>query len=633
MFAQVAPPARVLAVLLLFAAACGGPEPGPATPAAAAVVEGGPCKTAESEEKCLVVEGAQQRMFCDPVSSTWQIGGFCDAGQLCAETPSPQGSPKRVALCVGGATADTSEPDAAGDSVADSGGEADVGPSPEDASAEVSDAKAEVVDAKTDVKVPVCGDGKCESPESPATCSKDCKAPASCGNSLCEADKLEDEENCPSDCAFAEEFNLCLQSACTSQFKSCNANTVCAAVVECAIDCGGTVACIDLCAVGTTEAAKPAVFSLLNCAWSNLCYPTACGDGACQAPKENGFSCGADCKAGGTACGDGKCQAPEGHATCPGDCTTAPATCGNGKCDAGEAAANCPQDCKAALCGNGVCETGEGPVNCPADCKAASCGNGVCDGSETPTSCGADCKTTGCGNKLCDSGETTATCPGDCGAGCQNLCGKQSKYGGKICFCDEMCATADPPDCCADKATYCKAACTPACTGKVCGANGCGGTCGPACATGKSCNAAGQCVATCAPKCAGKTCGPDGCGGQCGPACSANKTCNAAGVCVCVADCKGKTCGPDGCGGQCGPACASGKTCSSAGLCVGPFCGNGLCDGAETSAVCPQDCALGCKDKCGGQSKDASGKVCFCDGRCEKMVPPDCCADKKTFCP
>jgi hypothetical protein len=36
-------------------------------------------------------------------------------------------------------------------------------------------------------------------------------------------------------------------------------------------------------------------------------------------------------------------------------------------------------------------------------------------------------------------------------------------------------------------------ACTPACSGRVCGSDGCGGSCG-ACGSGQSCNASGQCV-------------------------------------------------------------------------------------------------------------------------------------------
>ena len=102
--------------------------------------------------------------------------------------------------------------------------------------------------------------------------------------------------------------------------------------------------------------------------------------------------------------------------------------------------------------------------------------------------------------------------------------------------------------------------CLPSCTGKECGPDGCGGSCG-ACTPLQVCQG-GNCA--CAPNCQGKQCGDDGCGGSCGT-CSSG-TCTG-GHCNCVPDCTGKSCGDDGCGGFCGfcwPEC----TCQ-AGLCQG----------------------------------------------------------------
>jgi len=77
--------------------------------------------------------------------------------------------------------------------------------------------------------------------------------------------------------------------------------------------------------------------------------------------------------------------------------------------------------------------------------------------------------------------------------------------------------------------------CIPQCTNKVCGDDGCGGSCGT-CGTGFSCSA-NQCVATCVPKTscsAGVSCGQesDGCGGlvNCGT-CAVGKSCTQ-GQCV-----------------------------------------------------------------------------------------------------
>jgi thiol-disulfide isomerase/thioredoxin len=60
--------------------------------------------------------------------------------------------------------------------------------------------------------------------------------------------------------------------------------------------------------------------------------------------------------------------------------------------------------------------------------------------------------------------------------------------------------------------------CTPDCTGRQCGDNGCGGSCGSCYNSSGAvdpalCQQDGTC---CTPSCAGKVCGDDGCGSQCG---------------------------------------------------------------------------------------------------------------------
>ncbi len=95
----------------------------------------------------------------------------------------------------------------------------------------------------------------------------------------------------------------------------------------------------------------------------------------------------------------------------------------------------------------------------------------------------------------------------------------------------------------------CQVGCEPDCSGKLCGGDGCSGTCG-VCGGGQTC-AGGQCVVDCVPKCEGKQCGDNGCGGTCGD-CPQGESC-LSGQCVagCVPSCAGKTCGDDGCGGSC----------------------------------------------------------------------------------
>jgi subtilisin family serine protease len=72
--------------------------------------------------------------------------------------------------------------------------------------------------------------------------------------------------------------------------------------------------------------------------------------------------------------------------------------------------------------------------------------------------------------------------------------------------------------------------CTPSCSGKQCGSDGCGGSCGT-CTSPATCNASFQCV-TCTPNCSGRVCGPDPvCGSSCGT-CTSPATCNGSGQCV-----------------------------------------------------------------------------------------------------
>lgn len=119
-----------------------------------------------------------------------------------------------------------------------------------------------------------------------------------------------------------------------------------------------------------------------------------------------------------------------------------------------------------------------------------------------------------------------------------------------------------------------------------------------ACIAGWRCQE-GRCL--CTPRCTGRACGPDGCGGQCGR-CPPDATCDAAGRCVSAADrCEGdvaRLCygGPDGTLGR--GLCRRGlQRCANGtwGACMGDVrpepdtCDDGVdtdCDG-ETSEDCP----------------------------------------------
>jgi hypothetical protein len=147
-------------------------------------------------------------------------------------------------------------------------------------------------------------------------------------------------------------------------------------------------------------------------------------------------------------------------------------------------------------------------------------------------------------------------------------------------------AAATLPD-----ATFVDTACTPNCTGRTCGDNGCNGACGT-CGAGTSCGDAGQCV--CVPNCNGNTCGGDGCGGSCGT-CDPGTTCGDAGVCTCVPSCTGKKCGDDGCGGPCGTCSGAAPICDGTNACVSVSCNTpyGGTARAITSKIQAEDFDIG----------------------------------------
>ncbi len=236
------------------------------------------------------------------------------------------------------------------------------------------------------------------------------------------------------------------------------------------------------------------------------------------------------------------------------------------------------------------------PVDPPHRCEFADCQDAFARScNEAPTqldcrsfgaSCGAftdtesgvpfhwcDCGTLAEGDGMCVSGRYGVACVdglgglADCGQGYTCVPRPNGPFGiGCECnnFDDGVCpglACSSDPDC---------ATCTPACGGKACGDNGCGGECGT-CEVGDECNAQQQCVSICVPSCTGKTCGPDGCGGTCGT-CTDGATCTATGTCQgpCVPDCTDRTCGSDGCGGSCG-TCPSDLECGSQHTCTCDF--------------------------------------------------------------
>lgn len=436
-----------------------------------------------------------------------------------------------------------------------------------------------------------------------------------------------------------------------------------------------------------------------TCAPSNACGDNGCG-GSCGSCADGLFCVAGSCAKAPTCVADcvGKDCGDDG---CGGSCGNCP---GGTSCNAGKCADVCVPDCVAKGCGpdgcGGTCGSCDSGSVCSADqlclpekwtCAGLKYGNDAqCD-----CGCGApdpDCDkplapTLGCEPlNACSAGLCTSKLPA--GWKCDPLA-----YGdGIACHCG--CGAVDP-DCAKAGAALigCKdgevctagvcGACKPDCAGKVCGSDGCGGSCG-GCPEPASLSdpplacVAGKCVDGCAPKpvlCATNSCGDDGCGGTCGSCqngefcaggqceikpgmscagwckgsapggCGCNADCLAKGdccpdfkaQCTCEPKCAGKSCGDDGCGGTCGGCSGDKPYCSAAGQCqtacepqcTGKSCGSDGCGG--TCGSCPNGGACNGTGECvplNWACPDfyyADGSVCDCscgapDPDCAKVA-------------
>lgn len=231
-----------------------------------------------------------------------------------------------------------------------------------------------------------------------------------------------------------------------------------------------------------------------------------------------------------------------------------------------------PYRCDFADCKDGFARTCD-PDPQSLDCSAfgAACGAFTDTESGTPFNW-CDCGTIAEGDGFCNGGRYGVVCfdglggISDCGEGYVCVPRPAGPFGiGCECnnLADGICpavSCGSDPDC---------ATCTPDCSGKACGDNGCGGECGT-CDLGDECTPQGTCTPICVPNCTGKTCGDDGCGGSCG---TCDGTCQPDGTCqgTCVPDCSGAVCGNDGCGGSCGTCTDPDLECNLEGQCACGF--------------------------------------------------------------
>ncbi len=333
-----------------------------------------------------------------------------------------------------------------------------------------------------------------------------------------------------------------------------------------------------------------------TCGWNASTGIFGCDTAGTGAPFGSQFAntcpaltCKPNCT--GKTCGDDGCGGTCG--TCQSDEVCLPnSTCWSNKCNNTNAA--CENCIKATV---PACNTNWTKV-CQNECANPACAV-LCGGVCTPNCTGKTCGPDGCGGQcgVCPGGKlcTAGSCAPDPKCGSAN-----GPCGNCICAFDPYCCNVSWDALCDQECAQCSncsTACKPDCNGKVCGADGCGGTCGT-CDAGSVCSGNGKCASTCKTDCLGKVCGPDGCGGTCG-ACGPGKTCTVQGKCAepCTPDCTGKACGADGCGGLCG-LCTGGKTCTAKGQCefvcvpscTGKTCGDNGCGGSCGTCKAGETC-------------------------------------------
>ncbi|NOZ87938.1 MAG: LamG domain-containing protein [Deltaproteobacteria bacterium] len=417
------------------------------------------------------------------------------------------------------------------------------------------------------------------------------------------------------------------QDVCESGACVCKPN--CLGDVECDGDdgCGGTCGTCPAGQVCVSQKCMPSAPSDgITISGTPGCNGCACEECVCNKDPECCATvwsercvslCLESCGGNGTAeCGNNYCEtnADEDCATCPDDCGCAAGeTCYQGKCsvcscEGRECGDNgCGTSCGTCADANDQCVSGK--CECIPDCNGKECGDDGCGGS--------------CGT--CAGGEGLVCHDGTCmPPTCEGLCGGRSDGD---CWCDPGCL--DKRDCCPDMCEFCGDQ-VPACP-KDCGDSICDKDAGEncincfvdcPCGDGEKCGAEGEC---CAPDCSGKECGNDGCGGSCGTCKGDDAEC-INGICECEPDCEGKECGDDGCGNSCG-ACGSDLTCSRAGLCAEPGSCLGSCGGqAPSGCMCDDKCMERgdcCPDRCDHCQDLVTCSTCG-NGNCDKDKGENC---------
>lgn len=161
--------------------------------------------------------------------------------------------------------------------------------------------------------------------------------------------------------------------------------------------------------------------------------------------------------------------------------------------------------------------------------------------------------------------------------------------------------------------------CTPncSCAADTCIPNTCSDLCDGTCEGTKDCN--------CYPDCEGKVCGSDGCEGSCPPGCEGtfeSCSCNAGGTCDACSE--GQACSSG--------ACCTLNTCSSLGYNCGDHSDN--CGGTINCGECAGVCQSGVCEWCGDgicQSSDGGVPICSEDC-CPTVTDEETCNSYSMYC-
>ena len=240
------------------------------------------------------------------------------------------------------------------------------------------------------------------------------------------------------------------------------------------------------------------------------------------------------------------------------------------------ACANC-DFCAGVVCGDGFCDTNcETTQGCPADCggidpcENETCGNGYCHPNcETTQGCPADCEEEPCVNDdwycidqsnmmYCNAGEWIEYDQSDLISGCQANNYPETQYAS-----------------CVDDTVYCCGLCDT--YDRECGTYGGPGTACPqswscgTCSTGYTCDTNGQCDPDTPPTCNDGNVDP----GE---------------------DCDGANLDGNNCTTVPGSFTGGTLSCSNCSFNTSgcTFCGDGVCNGNETTGTCSTDCSVTC---------------------------------------